>query len=154
MFSIFAQLPRTKAEIEAHVAALVRAHKSVEHHELFQHLYGCLTILDDKSASLLSFNSIVIAVYAIVMTASVTTVGFFIAGIGMATVTLSSILLMSVVWIHWSTTEDLQDLDQHAHRLLHVRRSRTIRYRLAWWLSMAGILTLGAGLARALLLRV
>lgn len=154
MFRILAQLPKTREELEKHVEALVRAHSSEEHEELFQHLYGCLSILDDKASSLLSFNSIVIAVFAIVMTSPITSTGFFLAGAGMAAVTISSVLLMSVVWIHWSTTDDLKKLDEHAYRLLQVRRSRTIRYRLAWWFSMLGIFALGAGLIRAFLVRL
>jgi len=153
MFRVFHQLPRARGEIESHVAALSKMHGDPEHQALFGHLYGCLSILDDKCASLLSFNSIVIAVFAIFMTTDITPTGFLIVNIGMAGVLLSSLLLMSVVWIHWSTTADLQDLREHAVRLLAVRRSRTIRYRLAWWFSTLAILTLAAFLVRRFLLR-
>jgi hypothetical protein len=144
MFRLFDQLPTTRDEIEAHIAALSKTHGDPEHQALFGHLYGCLTILDDKCASLLSFNSIVIAVFAIFMTANITTAGFVILNIGMAGVLLSSLLLMSVVWIHWSTTADLKDTREHAVRLLAVRRSRTIRYRVAWWFSTLAIVVLTA----------
>lgn len=144
MFRLFHQLPRTHAEIEAHIAALSKTHTDPKHQALFAHLYGCLSILDDKCASLLAFNSIVIAVFAIFMTAKVTSTGFLIVNIGMAAALLSSLFLMSVVWIHWSTTADLEDLREHAVRLLAVRRSRTIRYRLAWWCSTRAILLLAA----------
>jgi hypothetical protein len=62
---------------------------------------------------------------------------------GMISILVSSLLLLSVVWIHWSTTADLQDLDEHARVLLAVRRRRTIRYRLAWYLAVAAVVSLG-----------
>jgi hypothetical protein len=142
VFRLFHQLPSSRAETEAHIAALCRSSNDPEHQALFGHLYGCLSILDDKCASLLSFNSIVIAVFAIFLTANLTAAGVVIVNIGMAGVLASSLLLMSVVWIHWSTTADLSDPREHAVRLLGVRRSRTVRYRLAWWFSTSAILVL------------
>ncbi len=62
------QLPRSRPEMEAHLAALAKVRSAPEHEALFGHLYDVLSILDAKAASLLSFNSIVIAVFAIFLT--------------------------------------------------------------------------------------
>lgn len=139
MYKIFGQLPRSQSEVKVHTEALSRMAKSEEHKALFDHLYTCLTILDGKSASLLSFNSIIIAVFAIFMLGEFTTLEFVIINLGIVLVLISSILLLFVVWIHWSTTKDLSDLDQHAITLLKVRRTRTIRYRISWYFSMGAI---------------
>lgn len=64
-FRIGAQLPRTKQEIDDHIDALEKMSSDKGHARLFDHLYECLTILDDKSSTLLAFNSIIFAVYAI-----------------------------------------------------------------------------------------
>ena len=154
MLRLFHQLTKTREEMESHVAALSKTHTDPEHQVLFGHLYGCLSILDDKCASLLSFNSIVIAVFAIFMTTDITTTGFVIVNIGMASVLLSSLLLMSVVWVHWSTTVDLANLHEHAVRLLAVRDSRTIRCRLAWWFSTLAIVILAAFLVQRFFIHV
>lgn len=143
MPSITAQLQRTHAERKAHIAALTRAATSEVHESLFQHLYGCLSILDAKAQSLLGFNSIILAVFAIFLTRPLSWGQSIAANAGMALILSSSLLLLSVVWIHWSTTTDLGDVDEHALRLLAVRNRRTLRYRVAWLLSVASLFALG-----------
>jgi hypothetical protein len=118
-----------------------------EHQELFKHLYDCLSILDAKSTSLLSFNSIIIAVFAIFMSTGPSGFSWISLNFGMAMILVSCLLLLSVVWIHWSTTANLEDLEKHAIILLDVRRSRTIKYRLAWYFSVGGMVNLSLFLA-------
>jgi hypothetical protein len=142
MLKIFEQLPRKPNEIKNHTAALSKMAKDEEHKALFEHLYGCLSILDGKSASLLSFNSIIIAVFVILMTGVLSAIESIILSSGILLVLVSSILLLNIVWIHWSTTEDLSDLGQHAIKLLKVRRDRSIRYRIAWYFSVSAIIIL------------
>ena len=124
-----------------------------EHQQLFDHLYGCLSILDAKSSSLLSFNSIIIAVFAIFMTGELGRVEWIAINIGMASILVSCLLLLSVVWVHWSTTENLADLEKHALILLDVRRSRTIKYRLAWYFVVAALGDLSAFLVLRFIIR-
>lgn len=143
VFDLFAQLPKSDEDLRKHVSALSRMTEQREHQELFDHLYECLSILDSKSSSLLGFNSIIIAVFAIFMTGgSVSPVQWCTIAVGMAGVVVSCLLLLWVVWIHWSSTENLADLENHALVLLNVRRSRTIMYRLAWYLAVGAILCL------------
>lgn len=147
MFELYSQLPKTKAELREHIAALEAMTNVHEHKALFDHLYDCLSILDAKSTSLLSFNSIIIAVFAIFMASQPGGLAWIALNVGMAMILLSCLLLLWVVWVHWSTTANLLHLQNHALILLEVRRSRTIKYRLAWYLSIVGMASLSSFLA-------
>ena len=147
MFKLYSQLPRDRKALEEHITALARMTNVREHQELFDHLYGCLSILDAKSSSLLSFNSIIIAVFAIFMTGQLHWLEWIAVNVGMASILVSCLLLLSVVWVHWSTTDNLADLKNHALILLEVRRSRTIKYRLAWYFAVAALVVLSLFLA-------
>lgn len=140
--SLYSEIPKDAKSLEAHVCALETMANASQHQSLFDHLYGCLSILDSKSSSLLSFNSIIIAVFAIFMTRELTLVGWMLVDIGMASILASCFLLLSVVWVHWSTTDHLIDFKAHALTLLNVRRDRTLRYRLAWYLAVAALFLL------------
>lgn len=144
MFSLYAELPRAEEEMEAHAKALAETVLSEEHKDLFDHLYSCLSILDSKSASMLTFNSLVIAVFAIFMTHALTQPEWVVVNIGMATTLVSAFLLVSVVWVHWSPTRDLKDAAGHVANLLKHLNSRTIRYRLAWYLALGSLVMLSA----------
>ena len=145
MFELFAQLPKGPQELRQHISALSRMTSERGHQELFDHLYECLSILDSKSTSLLSFNSIIIAVFAIFMTGgSLSVAQWTPIAVGMASVLVSCLLLLWVVWVHWSTTDNLANLENHALILLTVRRSRTIIYRIAWYFAVVAVLCLSA----------
>jgi len=135
MFKLYQQLPKDEGALRDHIEGLrsMTDDRNKAHHALFDHLYECLSILDSKASSLLGFNSIIIAVFAIFMTGDLDQIGWIVVSIGMASILTSCLLLLSVVWIHWSTTENFLDLERHALILLRVRRVRTIRYRLAWY---------------------
>jgi len=124
---------------------------SEEHQDVFDHLYSCLSILDAKSSSMLAFNSIIIAVFAIFLTGSRTHGEWIIINLGMAAILISALLLLSVVWVHWSATEDLLEAQRHGERLLRVRNSRTLRYRLSWCLAAISLSSLCAFLVLRLL---
>ena len=142
MFRLYDQLPGTPEQIERHIEALSNLTSAKEHQELFDHLYSCLSILDSKCSSLLSFNSIIIAVFAIFMTSDLKLTGWIVVHLGMVLILISALLLLSVIWVHWSTTDHLSNLEQHSVTLLQVRRSRTVRYRLAWYFSVFSLLCL------------
>lgn len=74
--------------------------------------------------------------------------------LGMALTLGSCFLLLSVVWVHWSTTDELKEPDRHAQVLLAVRRTRTIRYRLGWYLSISAIGCLSVLLAQRAILNL
>ena len=143
MFNLYSQLPKSREDLRKHISALSRMTSEREHQELFDHLYECLSILDSKSASLLSFNSIIMAVFAIFMTGGgLSTTQLTAIIVGMVSVIASALLLLWVVWIHWSTTDNLTNLEDHALILLDVRRSRTVMYRLAWYLAVGAVVSL------------
>ena len=141
---LFSQLPKTEEEMREHLDALIHMADAPRHDEIFDHLYGCLSILDSKSSSLLGFNSIIIAVFAIFMTTELSILYASILNIGLVSILTSSLLLLWVLWVHWSNTKDLNDLDRHAFILLTVRRKRTIKYRLSWYFSVVAMLCLSA----------
>lgn len=62
---IHSQLPKTRKQLEDHINALAKTEAIEMHRDISGHLYTSLTILDTKSASLLQFASILIAVYSI-----------------------------------------------------------------------------------------
>lgn len=137
------ELPVSGEEVQRHVSYLAHISDAPDHHkDLFDHLYSCLSILDAKASALLSFDSIVLAVYSIFLVQGETRYPFILAVLGMATILCSAMLLLWVVWVHWSTTHQLQDYEEHARTLLYVRRVRTIRYRLAWDFSVVSLLIL------------
>ena len=72
---------------------------------------------------MLGFNSIILAVFAIFMTQDLVLAELVLLNGGMASILVSSFLLLSVVWVHWSTTDNLRDLENHAMILLQVRRN-------------------------------
>jgi hypothetical protein len=153
MFDLFSQLPKCDSDLINHKVKMAEMLKHPEHQILFEHLYSSLSILDAKSSSLLGFNSIIIAVFALFLARS-DSLGLFggiSIGVGMSAVIISCFLLPSVVWVHWSTTDDFGDPDRHAVDLLRVRRSRTITYRLAWYFVVTSVISLSAFLVGKLL---
>lgn len=137
---ITAQLPMSEAEQTAYLSDLKHLLEDRSQAAIFSHLYENLSILDAKSASLLTFNAIIVAVFAIFAS---TQDGFLVrlfstAGISLSL--LSSAILMNVVWVHWSTRDHLSDARTHEHTLLSVRRDRTIEYRKAWNLAKVSLL--------------
>jgi hypothetical protein len=153
-FTLFSQLQKTEKQITDHITALSKVVKDEEHQDIFGHLYECLSILDSKSSSMLSSNSIIIAVFAIFMTGELGMREYVIVNIGMAAIVFSTLLLLSVVWVHWSTTEDLNDPVAHKAKLLKVRNSRTWRYRLAWYLAVLSLVMLAVFLSSRLISRL
>jgi hypothetical protein len=144
MFKLYAQLPKSDSDIRKHVDALQQA---IGKDKLFDHLYGCLTILDSKSSSLLAFNSIIIAVFSVFLAGQINLglYGGICVGVGMVAVIVSCFLLLWVVWVHWSTTTDFShSYKDHAFHLLKVRIARTLKYRLAWYFSVTSLLGLSA----------
>jgi len=130
---LYRELPDGEEEIRAHFKVLSYIAEAPDHQkELFDHLYSCLSVLDSKAAALLTFDSIILAVFALLLDPRASRVEWYVATIGMVLLLVSAFLLLSVIWVHWSTTRHLGDYDEHAKTLLRVRRARTIRYRLAW----------------------
>lgn len=147
MFRLFDQLPRTEDEFEKHLSALEVMTGDAGNEALINHLYGTLSILDSKSSSMLAFNGIMVAAYVIYLAATKTSnLQFVLANFGTISVLVSSALLLSVVWVHWSTTEDLLNGRIHYLDLVKVRMSRTVRYRIAWYFSFLGVFSLAATL--------
>lgn len=99
------QLPETEEESRKYIENLANLLGDQQQEPLFDHLYENLSILDAKSASLLQFNSILLAVFAIFLTAEVSAFTFYAALVGILATLFSSYFLLEVVWVHWSTAD-------------------------------------------------
>ena len=87
--------------------------------------------MDTKSASLLQANAIVIAVFTIFLANKLVEVALYAIYLGLFLSITSSFYLLSILWVHWSATGELRDLEKHGRILLDIRIARTIRYRMA-----------------------
>ncbi|MCA6525676.1 MAG: hypothetical protein IM570_06705 [Pseudanabaena sp. M179S2SP2A07QC] len=142
-FNVLDQLPVTEDDTLAHADRLTKLLTTIDQEQVFTHLYGNLSILDAKSASLLQFNSVLVAIFTIFITSDKTpVVSYYIGVFGTLTTLISCALLLEVVWVHWSTNEHMGTVQEHALKLLEVRKERTILYRKAWNCSKFGLLTL------------
>jgi hypothetical protein len=154
-FNVLDQLPATESETLVHAQNLNKLLASNDQEAVFNHLYGSLSILDAKSASLLQFNSVLIAVFTIFITSDKTPpISYGIGVIGILTTLFSCALLLEVVWVHWSTNEHMNTAEEHAAKLLQVRKERTILYRKAWNFSKFGLLTLVPMLLTIVIIRL
>jgi hypothetical protein len=141
--NILDQLHVTEDEAIIQAQSLDKLLNSLEKECTFTHLYENLSILDAKSASLLQFNSVLVAIFTIFITSDKTSAfPFYIGSLGILTTLISCALLLEVVWIHWSTTEHMNTPEENTVKLLQVRKERTILYRKAWNCSKFGLMTL------------
>jgi hypothetical protein len=151
-FRITEQLCNTPEERKRHYGALLKVNKNNDHDEIFDFIYGNLSILDTKTASLLSFNAIGLAVLTIFVTNATNPWIAWVYYAGMVLLMASCVLCSVVVRVHWSTTDDLTHPEEHIISLLSVRRTRTMQYRLAWILAIFTIVLLLANTAAQLII--
>lgn len=143
----------THADRERHIAALIhlRSNENDHQRQLFDFFYQALNILDSKTSNLMRFNSIQFAICSLLISPNIkdsalqgdfwSTAVISIA-VGAILSFISAFILLTVIWVHWSETDDLTDAQSHLHRLLSIRNSRTRRYRIAWMVSMLSLLGL------------
>lgn len=142
IFKIKEGLPQNEEERKEQIDALKEVHKNSEHTRLFEFLYENLNILDSKASTLLSFNSINIAIASIFL---VSQKSFYLNIPFYTCITfliISCTFCLKIIWIHWSSTKDLKDTDEHITLLFKVRFDRTIFYRRSWWLSVISVIIL------------
>jgi hypothetical protein len=138
----------TKAQADLDYLAALRGAFASGDKALFDYFYECLSIIDGKAASLLQFNSVLVAAATVIL---VTTVGArdkllpssytLEIRVTMAVIVLllvSSCVLLITVWVFWATTKDIEEAS-YLRQLLHRRDNRTLWYRAAWCLSAASL---------------
>jgi hypothetical protein len=109
-------------------------------HELCDHMYQNLSILDQKSNALVASNALTTGILAIL--AFSTPIAEFSAGrvrqIALFLLTpslISLILSVTVISVYWSTTREITGqtgIRDRARSLLRLRSGRTLRYRIAY----------------------
>lgn len=111
---------------------------------LVDHVYQNLTILDAKSNVLIASASIFTAALGIILsTGHSLNENWLVVSLSVTTFIslISVIFTLSVVYVHWSSAADLNDLHivNHVYRLVDIRNSRTLRFRIAWTLHIVVI---------------
>ncbi|MFF0447367.1 hypothetical protein ACFYT4_13300 [Streptomyces sp. NPDC004609] len=136
----------------------LRALRSLQPKEddAFEHnyLYACLSILDSKAQALLSYVGILIASASISLSIFPRTVtaGSVLVFSSLACSGMAAALCLTVIWVHWTDTSDLERSDELFLKLLSIRNKRTVGYRLAWAMAQVAtvLLLLGIILERRL----
>jgi len=143
MFKLLPRLQKTEEERQKHIKALSHLIANEADRNLFDHFYQTLTILDAKSSSLLVFNGIIIAVFAVFMAGDMAGIDSTAMIVGVVSTLLSCLLLLLVVLVHWSSTDVLNlGKEKYSSLLLKVRNSRTLKYRWAWCCSILALICL------------
>ncbi len=133
-------------QLDKHLEKLKTLHTSGNDRKpLFDHLYDCLTIIDQKSASLFTANSILAAVFIFIASPFFSDKGeltnteplTIVLAVGLLCMMASSLLLVVVIKVRWSglsdlpTNSDEASQEDYIKRLLKIRDSRTVYYRFA-----------------------
>ena len=129
-----------ETERRKHLEYLKALQNDEIHFSTFQFMYDNLNIIDSKSSALLTFNSLIIAVLAIWTSNISTGIFLYVYAFILILFLISSLLCLLTVFLHWSSSSDLKNLEKHIDLLLEVREQRTIKYRYAWYLAFCGIL--------------
>lgn len=113
---------------------------------LHSHLYENLTILDTKANVLASSASIFTAALGIILSNSAQHWDKFIViylALSTCVSIISVLLVISVVFVAWSTPDQLDepDLDSLVRHLVDIRNCRTRRYIFAWILHIIVVLS-------------
>ena len=143
-FNIKHDLNKTIAGRKEHLSELKNILHHEDHYRIFNFLYDNLNIIDSKASSLLTYNSLIIAGIAIIL--SMKEEADFITFLYISTIfifIISSIFCLKVVYLHWSSTTDLRNPAKHLDELLEVREKRTINYRFSWYLSFWSTIYIG-----------
>lgn len=119
-----------------------------------RYMYQCLGILDAKAQALLAYDGILLAAASIVLTvfSGGATSGTAVIVGALAASGLSSVLCLTVIWVHWTDPEETDTAGDSLTRLLLIRNRRTLGYRLAWTAAQlaAVLLVVGIPLQRGL----
>lgn len=124
----------------AHFKALAKRDLAKGYNDNFTLLYEALSILDAKASSLLTFNAVGLTALAIWLERIPLNFFHLTLDVAFLCFLLSCGLCLKIVWLHWSSTEDLTNTDQYPVGLLEVRDSRTVLYRWAWLLAVCAVL--------------
>lgn len=110
--------------------------------KVFDHLYSCLNILDGKASTLLTFNAIGLTAIAIWLQYVPANLLHLFLDCIFLFLLISCGLSLYVVSLHWSSPEELDQVDKQIRVLLTKRNVRTRCYKMAWCLSILSVLVL------------
>jgi hypothetical protein len=132
--------------VEAEVAFLESIYGNDNPDRILDHLYDNLSIIDSKSASLLTFNAIGLAAISIWLGYVPPNQLHFWLDVVFVAFLVSCCLCLGAVILYWSTRREIEGGDVSANvveeKLLRKRRNRTWAYRGAWTISGLSVLAL------------
>jgi hypothetical protein len=115
--------------------------------DMRNHIYSDLSIIDNKTNSLMQLNAILVAVYSIAylnliegkLQPTPGEVGALMLSVVLCLFAI--LLLMTCVFIRWETYRSVSaDMEKNLLWWVKLRDSRTLRYRLAWSANFISIL--------------
>lgn len=129
-------MSRDRSDATTHVAAL-RELLERDDWQLLAQLYGYLSAIDGKSASLLNFNALVTAgVFVMMSLASHYSPVIVISAIVILCETASSLFLLAAIPLFWASDTDPRS-DSLAADIIRRRDRRSRCYRVAWVIAIA-----------------
>ncbi|MBI4515379.1 MAG: hypothetical protein HY699_06135 [Deltaproteobacteria bacterium] len=119
---------------------------------VLKELYAMLNILDGKAASLMTFDALILAVYAIVLQGDLGSQGstslqgveggpaLYVSLIGMVVNLAATVVCAFVVRMSWAFLRD--EVAVECKAVGRKVDQRTVCYQVAWWLSFVGVFVL------------
>jgi len=156
MLLILKDLPLNESAEDRYISAwktLLGGSKLKAHElerDLWGHLYENLNILDGKAHSLIQLTGVLVAAYAVVLTllmpgdhaapgnhqqSSVSVVELLVFILGSVYAAVAVFLSLLVIWVHWSSHQEIANLNAHIRTLIRIRNQRTVNFRRGWTFS-------------------
>jgi len=137
---IYEDLHHSSSEAQEHVDQMKRLVESSADFQIFNHMYECLNVLDNKCQGLMTINSVIIAILSFGLDWDyVRFEVLMVYSISFVMLIVSSILLLYLSFLKWVSTEDLKNYKESMAELLIIRDLRTKRYRISVWLAVFAI---------------
>lgn len=111
---------------------------------LVEDLYKNLDTLDSKASALLTFCGVVLASITVMISLSYDTKYDFVLYFLFTSVTISSILALTVINVHWTSAKEIahRTLEEACFSYYTTRYRRTKMYLLAWKIAVVSIIIL------------
>lgn len=114
---------------------------------VLKELYELLNILDSKTSSLLTFDALILAVYAIVLQKDVGWAVLWASLSGTLLIVVSTAVCVWVVRMSWEFLKPETAIGDECRALANKVDERTVLYQYAWRLSFAGVFVLVLAMA-------
>jgi len=143
---IYEDLHHSTEEAQIHVDEMKKLVDSGADFQIFNHMYECLNVLDNKCQGLMTINSVIIAILSFGLKwEDLNLEVLIIYSVSFVMLIVSSILLLYLSFLKWVSTDDLRNYKQSMAELLLIRDLRTMRYRISVWLAVFAMILVTVG---------